>query len=743
MFKERSYKRKTIVIAILLVFISYIILSNLVTRKVYAAQTTENYSSSKIDKYPGYQALIDNIKSKHPNWKIKILYTGLDWNQVIKNETRASHGRNLVYYNKSGAWVCSTCGNKEYDTGKWRCASEAAVSYYMDPRNWINDDYIFQFESLTFDSSTQNLAGVEKIMNAAAWARGSTITYTRTNGSTGTINKSYAQVVYDAAKEAGISPYHLASRLVLEQGKNSTPGSTAKGTYSGYVGYYNFCNVNAWGSGTAAVMANAMSYAKNNGWSDPELSIKGGAKFIAKSYINVGQSTLYLQKYDVDNSDGKLYYHQYMGNVEAAATECKSVKSSYQSLGMLDNSFTFVIPAYENMPDTLCGSPDSTSIVTQNVQISGTNVQIRNAPSLIGTVVAKLNTGDTVLRIECAATQVDGYYWDKIVLSNGAKAYVARNFIKRVADVTNCNISAVANTSVNLRNGPGTTGTSVITTLISGQAVTIIEKDMYNGLNDFNWVRVKLSNGTQGYIANQYLTEMGEASNGTNTSSNYKLATIKCDEGSSVRIRSQATTSSSVVTSCKKGTTVTVMQENVATANGYTWDKIVTSEGLEGYVANQYLDKGTTGTNTNTTTTPTTNNGTISGGNSNCKVSGSSVVTTPNATVTSIKTAYPNVSVVVKNASGTVIDGNTKVSTGCTITVGSNTYAVVKKGDVNGDGEVKSSDYMRIKNHIMGTTQLTAAQQSAADVNGDGSVKSSDYMRIKNYIMGNSSIGIN
>ena len=671
MFKERSYKRKTIAIAILLVFISYIILSNLVPRKVYAAQTTENYSSSKINKYPGYQALIDNIKSKHPNWKIKILYTGLDWNQVIKNETTASHGRNLVYYTNSGAWVCSTCGNKEYDTGKWRCASEAAVSYYMDPRNWINDDYIFQFESLTFDSSTQTLAGVEKIMNAAAWARGSTITYTKTNGSTGTINKSYAQVVYDAAKEAGISPYHLASRLVLEQGKNSTPGSTAKGTYSGYVGYYNFCNVNAWGSGTAAVMANAMSYAKNNGWSDPELSIKGGAKFIAKSYINVGQSTLYLQKYDVDNSDGKLYYHQYMGNVEAAATECKSVKSSYQSLGMIDNSFTFLIPVYENMPDTLCASPDSTSIVTQNVQITGTNVQIRNAPSLIGTVVAKLNTGDTVLRIECAASQVDGYYWDKIVLSNGAKAYVARNFIKQVADVTNCNISAVANTSVNLRNGPGTTGTSVITTLISGQAVTIIEKDMYNGLNGFNWVRVKLSNGTQGDIANQYLTEIGEASastNNTDNSSSYKIATIKCDEGSSVRIRSQATTSSSVVTSCKKGTTVTVMQENVATANGYTWDKIVTSEGLEGYVANQYLDKGTSSTTTNTNTTTTNTATTIS-------------------------------------------------------------------GDVNGNGGLDASDYVLIKNHIMGKTKLTSEQIKVGDMNGNGGLDASDYVLIKKKLM--------
>jgi len=665
MYSDRKHLRKSIIIVSLIVFISYIILSYIVPGKVLAAQTTENYSSSRISSYPGYQALIDNLKSRHPNWNFKILYTGLDWNQVIKNETSASHGRNLVYYTKSGAWVCSTCGDKEYDTGKWRCASEAAVSYYMDPRNWINEDYIFQFESLTYDASTQNLAGVEKIMSSAEWARGSTITYTKRDGSTGVINKSYSQVVMEAAQEAGISPYHLASRLVLEQGKNSTPGATARGTYSGYVGLYNFCNVNAWGSGTAAVMKNAMTYADNNGWTDPEASIKGGAKFIAKSYINVGQSTLYLQKYDVDNSDGKMYYHQYMGNVEAAATECKSVKSSYTSLGMLDNGFTFLIPVYENMPDTVSGSPDSTSIVTQNVQIKGTNVQIRNAPSLIGTVVAKLNTGDTVLRIECATSQNDGYYWDKIVLANGAKAYVARNFITQVPDITNCNISAVANTSVNLRNGPGTNGTSVITTLIYGQAVTIIEKDAYNGLNDFDWVRVKLSNGTQGYIASRYLTELGEATTSapSSGSSNYKIATIKCDEGSSVRLRSEATTSSSVVTTCKRGTTITVMQENVAEANGFTWDKVVTSEGLEGYVANKYLDKGGE----------------------------------------------------VSSAPASNIAANS--------------------GDVNGNGGLDASDYVLVKNHIMGKTTLSAEQIRIGDMNGNGDLDASDYVLIKKKIM--------
>lgn len=586
MINKRTNAKKIAILIILVILISYIFMSNIISPKVYATQSIEGYSN-KTSNYPGYQALIDNLKSKYPNWNFKILYTGLDWNQVIKNETTASHGRNLVYSDKSGAWVCTTCGNKAYDTGKWRCASETAVSYYMDPRNWINEDYIFQFEDLSYDANTQTLSGVQKILSSAAWANGSSITYTRTDGSQGIINKSYAQVIMDASKEAGISPYHLASRIVLEQGKNSTPGSTARGTYSGYQGYYNFCNINASGNTTAAVISNALTYAKNNGWTDPEASIKGGAKFIAKSYISVGQSTLYLQKYDVDNSDGKLYYHQYMANVSAAATECVSVKNSYSSLGMLNNSFTFLIPVYENMPNEICASPDSASIVTQNVKITGSNVQVRNSPSLIGTVIEKLNYGDMVLRIECAATQKDGYYWDKIVLKSGAKAYIARNYISQVDDVTNCNISGVANTSVNLRNGPGTNGTSIITTLISGQSLTIIEKDVYNNLNGYNWIRVKLSNGTQGYIASQYITEVNSGNN-----PNYKIATIVCEDGSSVRIRSGATTNGSTVTTLKKGATVTVIQENVAQANGYTWDKIVTSDGLEGYVANKYLNKG-------------------------------------------------------------------------------------------------------------------------------------------------------
>lgn len=670
MLKDSILPKKTKIISMIVIsfFVIYMCTSSFIQVK---AQSTQNYSSGSLASYPGYDNLIQNLKNKYPNWQFKVLHTGLDWNQVIKNETTACHGRNLIYSNKSGGWICSTCGDKHYDNGSWRCASETAVSYYMDPRNWINEDYIFQFENLSFDENTQNIDGVNKIISGASWMQGNSITYTRTDGSRATINKSYAQLIMEASREANISAYHLAARIVQEQGTGSSASATASGTYSGYTGYYNYCNIGATGSSSATVIANGLNYARNRGWSDPETSIKQSAAYIARNYISVGQSTLYLQKFDVDSSDGSLYNHQYMQNVSAAVSEGTSVKSSYSKLGILNSNFTFVIPVFENMPSSPCASPDNASIVNQNVEVTGDDVQVRSSGSLFGSVLTRVNKGDVLLRIECATGQNNGYYWDKVVLPSGLKGYIARNYLKEIATPDNCNISAVTNTDVNLRNGPGTVGTSIITTLINGQNVTIVEKGSYNNINGYNWVKVKLSNGTQGYIADQYLTIVSDngANSNNNQQTNYMIATIKCDDGSCVRLRSAATTSSSIVTELGKGTTVTVMQENVANANGYTWDKIVTSEGLEGYIANNYLIK------------QAQNNG---GMNSNENYvlgdcTGDNVINSGD--LLALKKHLIGTSV--------ISDENRK-----------------KAMDVNKDGNVNSGDLLLVKKHLLGTYKI-------------------------------------
>lgn len=668
MFSNNILPRKTKRLSMIIIsfFVIYMCLSPIFSVKTYA-QSKENYPSGRLNSYPGYNELINDLKARYPNWQFKLLYTDLDWNQVIKNETTAYHGRSLITSNKSGAWICSTCGDRAYDNGSWRCASEAAVSYYMDPRNWINEDYIFQFENLSYDPNTQNIDGVNKIIASANWMQGSSITYTTTDGSQATINKSYAQIIMEAAQEANISAYHLAARILQEQGGGNSASATACGTYNGYVGYYNYCNIGATGSSSSAVIARGLSYARDCGWTDPETSIKKSAAYIAKNYISKGQSTLYLQKYDVDSTDGSLYSHQYMQNVSAAVTEGQSVKSSYAKLGILNSNFTFLIPVYENMPSGKCASPDSSSIVTQNVKVTGDDVSIRSSGSIMGTVLTRVNSGDTLLRIEIGSTQSGGYYWDKVVLPSGAKGYIARNYITQVDDITNCNIAAVTNTDVNLRNGPGTVGTSVVTTLINGQNVTIIEKGAYN-VNDYDWVRVRLSNGSQGYIASKYLNEIGEGapvdnSGNTANNTNYMIATVMCDADSYVRMRSEPTTASAVVTSLSRGSTVTVMQENVASANGYSWDKIVTSEGLEGYIANQYLTKNQASNNTNIDIN-TTGKGDVNG---NGELDASDYV-------------------LIKNH----IMGKSSLSD-----------SQRSIGDINNNGELDASDYVLVKKKIM------------------------------------------
>lgn len=57
-------------------------------------------------------------------------------------------------------------------------------------------------------------------------------------------------------------------------------------------------------------------------------------------------------------------------------------------------------------------------------------------------------------------------------------------------------------------------------------------------------------------------------------------------------------------------------------------------------------------------------------------------------------------------------------------------------GDVNGDGEVTSTDAGIVILYLKGKTELAAEQLLAADVNGDGQVTSSDAGNIILYCKG-------
>ena len=88
-------------------------------------------------------------------------------------------------------------------------------------------------------------------------------------------------------------------------------------------------------------------------WNSPAKAITGGALFISSGYISKGQYTSYLKKYNVNPS---AYYpqfnHEYMANLRAPSTEASSTYNSLSKNNKLNEAYDFVIPYFDNMPET-------------------------------------------------------------------------------------------------------------------------------------------------------------------------------------------------------------------------------------------------------------------------------------------------------------------------------------------------------------------------------------------------------
>ena len=308
-----------------------------------------------VEQFPAsYQNKLTQLKKAHPNWVFVKQNTRLDWQTVIKNENTGE--RSLIQTKMGSAYT-----NGAHGQPGWSYASEAAIKYYMDPRNFLDETRVFMFEQLTYNPSYHTQSAVQNILNS-----------TFMKGSIPGDSKTYAAAFFDIGSTLKVSPFHLACRVYQEQGKGQS--ALISGTYSGYEGYYNYYNIKASGSSNKAIIENGLTYAKQQGWNSRYKSLQGGAKILSQNYILKGQDTLYLQKYDVDNSYNGLYAHQYMQNIMAPYTESSMVKSAYQSTGAINNSFVFKIPVYLNMPSAACAKPGSTpaSTVTPTATPSAT-----------------------------------------------------------------------------------------------------------------------------------------------------------------------------------------------------------------------------------------------------------------------------------------------------------------------------------------------------------------------------------
>ena len=366
-------KRLTAIILVLAMLSTWIItgLPVVEVAAAPAADTLEAYEQRLLDAgFPqSYVNKLSALHELHPDWQfVPLLVTeqkpAYTWDYVISKELENDQ-RNLIYHTYSPSDYA--LDSVLVESGLWYKCTRETVEFFMDPRNSLSEERIFQFEALQF-TGNYTVADVENCVKGT-FMEGVTLE----NG------KTYAQNLYDIGKTVGVSPFHLAARIKQEQGLGQSPlisgscgttlaqcyakktnGAPASG-YSGfnfaqYNGYYNYFNMGAFGTGYFNIWMNGMKEAQEGGWNTRYKAIKGGAQKVYDTYINQYQNTMYLQKFNVHPSSSKNFWGQYMQNVAAAWSESSTIYNAYASSGLLDTAFTFIIPVYSNMPSE-CPDP--------------------------------------------------------------------------------------------------------------------------------------------------------------------------------------------------------------------------------------------------------------------------------------------------------------------------------------------------------------------------------------------------
>lgn len=701
--------RKKILASILIMIIVFVGINMiLINSSVLADSHRFDYNGELNEgKYPGFKAKLDAIKRERPGWKIRIMETGLDWNEVIRREGDGvgRSPRSLVQ-GKYGEWIVS---NQTYDNGSWRAASDKAISYVMDPRNWLNpnNSSILQFMQLSyFEVSDENVKVALK--------------------DTFFDNMDNARIINNVSKDYNINVFFVVARIIQEQGYK---GSATWKMDSDGKSYYNPFNINASGNGVSEIIKNALQRAKDKGWDTFEKGLRGGIEKIGTDYINEKQDTLYLQKFDVE-SKGTLYSHQYMQNIDAPRTEASILKSKMDKInGVLDNNVVLLIPVYNNMPATPTAEPNGNiDIGPINIQLKNnhTDWNVRENASISSKSVAKVANSSTIV-LSIMRTN-DG--WHRVVLVDGTFGYIKfeNDVWEQVNDVKNTNEAMIVKgDDVALRAGPGT-NEPVIMRLSKNSILTRVDNTGRYNINGYIWDRVELPNGKKGFVARNFLEDTKKANNIYRVKVNDYLIMRDAPNGQDIRHLGD-------------GVLVTVLERANEKINGYFRDKIITAEGAVGYVARDYLvnvngeekeepkNKPEPQPSVQPAPQPekkpenvNVNSKLIDNKNEEKKI----IRVSPEARADDLKKKYSN----VKDIS------NNDLGTGTTVKIDNKEYKIIKIGDVNGDGETDEIDAILILRKSIDIIQFNNIQNEAADVDKDGNSDEIDAIRILRYAIG-------
>ena len=376
----------------------------------YVSSADTAFEASIADFPDSYKPFLRALHEVYPNWTFTPYNTGIDFKSFVALQAKVTSGNkgestsysSLYYTRTNPTWRKS---ESLVDGKSWFHASDDVVAYYLDPRNFLNEVDIFQFESIAYNKNLQSIEGVEKLISGT-FMEGKQIT--KNDGT----QISYAEAYMEAAEQSGVSPYSLVISTLLENGKTGTILT------NGSTGYYNYFGIGSVPGGSP--QQNGLNFAQTGGtwstemkqlcmipWNSPYKAIIGGAIFMGKSYISIGQNTAYYKRFDVFSMVDGTYIHQYMQDIEYPVKEAFQAYNNYSSLGLVDYERNFVIPVYSNMPQDPPALPGTTPLtVTTPLQASAAIT----ATSYTFTVknITKIAPGTTVDQFKQNVTLAEG-----------------------------------------------------------------------------------------------------------------------------------------------------------------------------------------------------------------------------------------------------------------------------------------------------------------------------------------------
>ena len=275
--------------------------------------------------------------------------------------------------------------------------------------------------------------------------------------------------------------------------------------------------------------------------------------------------------------------------------------SQWYAVRLANGSTGYIFAQYLKVTGTSSATPTQAPSNDGTVQAKLTaDVNLRRGAGTNYGVIKVIGTGTTVTVTDASNSQ-----WYKVKLSDGTEGYLFSEYLKVTSGnidsakpsatptptpaPSNGTVQAKTTSDLNVRKGPGTSY-GIVKVIDMNVTVTVTEA------TNSSWYKVKLSDGTEGYLAAQYLkitsgdinsVKPGNSgddntNNGNNSNAPATDEYVRVTVG--LNLRSEPNTSCKVLTVLSTGTVLNVLDRKTS-----GWVHVRTTGGAEGYVSAEYV----------------------------------------------------------------------------------------------------------------------------------------------------------